>query len=319
MAVYILNFSISFNLLKKKVGIEFIRKNSEGKIGNPKAFYYKKLNLTAHDISYIYYAWRIGKIKKFIGKNPVFLEIGAGAGHLSAKLKKNFPDSKIIIIDLPEVNCLQRIYHWNASPKAKIFDYVNYKKKGLKFFFKNKYDYAILPAWAIKNIPNKSLDLVINTRSFQEMNSTAVKNYMYHINRTTKINGFFYCVNRYVKDDSDKPIKIKDSQFDEHWYFNISKEFFLQEWGHELLAVRTNLKNFYSSSKVLNKLPPIGFRNIILNIKEIFLILKNLLYAKDHRIYPYSLNIFVLRLSQPLRTFLKIRTRIKKVFNFFSK
>ena len=31
-----------FNLLKKKVGIEFIRKNSEGKIGNPKAFYYKK-------------------------------------------------------------------------------------------------------------------------------------------------------------------------------------------------------------------------------------------------------------------------------------
>ena len=308
-----------FNLLKKKVGIEFIRKNSEGKIGNPKAFYYKKLNLTAHDISYIYYAWRIGKIKKFIGKNPVFLEIGAGAGHLSAKLKKNFPDSKIIIIDLPEVNCLQRIYHWNASPKAKIFDYVNYKKKGLKFFFKNKYDYAILPAWVIKNIPNKSLDLVINTQSFQEMNSMTVKNYMQHINRITKINGFFYCLNRYVKDDSDKPIKIKDFQFDEHWYFNISKEFFLQEWVHELLAVRTNLKNFYSSSKVLNKLHPVGFRNIILNIKEIFLILKNLLYTKDHRIYPYSLNIFVLGLFKPLRTFLKIRTRIKKVFNFFSK
>ena len=93
----------------------------------------------------------------------------------------------------------------------------------------------------------------------------------------------------------------------------------MQEWGHELLAVRTNLKNFYSSSKVLNKLHPVGFRNIILNIKEIFLILKNLLYTKDGRSYPYSLNIFVLRLSQPLRTFLKIRTRIKKVFNFFSK
>ena len=176
-----------------------------------------------------------------------------------------------------------------------------------------------MPPWVIKYIPNKSLDLVINTQSFQEMNSMTVKNYMQHINRITKINGFFYCLNRYVKDDSDKPIKIKDFQFDEHWYFNISKEFFLQEWVHELLAVRTNLKNFYSSSKVLNKLHPVGFRNIILNIKEIFLILKNLLYTKDHRIYPYSLNIFVLGLFKPLRTFLKIRTRAKKVFNFFSK
>ena len=89
-----------------------------------------------------------------------------------------------------------------------------------------KYDYAILPPWVIKNIPNKSLDLVINIQSFQEMNCTTVKNYMQHINRITKINGFFYCLNRYVKDDSDKPIKIKDFQFDEQWYFNISKEFF---------------------------------------------------------------------------------------------
>ena len=142
-----------------------------------------------------------------------------------------------------------------------------------------------MPTWVIKNIPNKSLDLVINTRSFQEMTSTAVKNYMHHINRTTKINGFFYCVNRYVKEGSDKPIKIKDFPFDEHWYFNISKEFFMQEWVHELLAVRTSLKNFYSPSKVLSKLHPLGFRNIILNIKENFSILKKLLYAKDHLIY----------------------------------
>ena len=35
-------------MLKKKVGIDFIKKHSEGKIGNPKSYYYKKLYFYPH-------------------------------------------------------------------------------------------------------------------------------------------------------------------------------------------------------------------------------------------------------------------------------
>ena len=58
---------------------------------------------------------------------------------------------------------------------------------------------------------------------------------------------------------------------------------------------------------------------------ERFKLLNSIIIPKKEIIYPYSLNMLVFRLSQDpywlgrLRTFLKIKTRIKKVFNFFSK
>ena len=192
----------------------------------------------------------------------LFLEIGSGIGLLSVKLKKLFPNSKIISIDLPEVNCLQQYYHSQAFPKSKIFNYQLFKEKGINNFFKKNFDFAFLPPWAINSIKNDSIDMTINIHSMMEMNVEAVDEYMKNINRIVKKDGFFYCVNRYMKNNSNRPIKIKDYKFDKNWYFTISKATWQQYWIHELLAVRTHLPNVHHSEIVLADLDPNYLRDI---------------------------------------------------------
>ncbi len=261
-----------FNMLKKKVGIDFIKKHNEGQIGNPKAYYYKKLYLTKRDLNCIYYAWRIQEIQTFLSESPIIVEIGGGIGYLPGKLKKIFPTAKIILIDLPEVICMQRFYLYKLLPKAKVFDYAIYKKKGLNSFFRNRYDFAFLPPDVIKDIKNKQIDLVINTLSMMEMDKEVVKNYMFQINRIVKNKGFFYCVNRYRR-STDNEIKIKEYNFDDYWYFIENQKFFLQPWIHEILARRTNIPNFYSPKKTLSQLHPLYLKDIYPNLKEMFFLL----------------------------------------------
>ena len=309
------NLINEYKRLKKKIGYKFIKKYHEGKIGNPKSLKYENLNINFRDIRSVYHAWKIKNIlEKRKNEKLIFLEIGAGVGLLSVKLKKIFPNAKIISIDLPEVNCLQHYYHSKALSKSKIFDYQIFKKKGINDFYKNNYDFALLPAWVIGHIKNETVDMAINIHSMMEMNLETVNDYMNHINRTVKIDCFFYCINRYMKDNSNQPIKIKDYKFDDRWYLTISETSWQQYWIHELLAVRTGLPNVFPPKKNLSDLHPNSLKESSKYLFKIFLIIKNLIYTDDHRTYPNSLNILIKRLLLPIRSFLKIKTRIRSLF-----
>lgn len=280
-----------FKGLKKRIGIKFIRNFYEGKIGNPKSLYYEKMLINFRDMKALWHSWKIYKKLRFnLPKEPIILEIGPGVGHLSTKIKKLFPRAKIILIDLPEVNCIQRYYHWKVFPKAKIFDYTSLKKNGLKYFFKEKYDFAILPPSIIKDIKSNSIDLSINIRSMQEMDISTVQNYMTQINRIVKTNGFFYCVNRYMKNSSDCPIKIKEYNFDNYWYFLENQQSWQQPWVHELLAKRTSLQHIKRPKDILSKLHPFDLKRSS-SFKDILFVLKNFLCTNDERTYPSSLNV----------------------------
>ena len=295
-----------FYLLKNKIGYKFIKKYHEGKIGNPKSLYYKNVNLIFRDMKALYHSWQLNNQLKPYLKNKLFiLEIGAGLGNLSVKLKKLFPNSTIILVDLPEVNCIQRLYHFKNFPNAKVFDYRKYKSYGINNLFKKNYDFAILPPWIIDSIKDKSIDLLINIRSMQEMNIKTVNDYINHANRIVKTNGFFYCVNRYVKDSSDYPIKIKEIPLDDYWYFLQSHTSFHQFWVHELLARRTFFSNAYPPKKVLKELHPFSLNDAYFHLKQTFFILKNFLWASDHKTYSKSLNSLLMNLINKFRSVFK--------------
>ena len=304
-----------FNILNNITGTKFIKKYHEGKVGNPKALYLKSMLLYIRDLFAIYHAWEINKkLKKSFNNNPFFLEIGPGVGNLAVKLKKLFPGSTIILIDLPEVNAIQSFYIFKNFPNAKVYRYKEYKRYGINYLFKKKFDFAVLPFWLINNIQNSSIDLAINIRSMMEMNIKTVQDYMVHINRIVKVNGFFYCVNRYEKRSSDYPIRIKDYSFGDNWYFVESKRSKQQIWIHELIARKTDLKNAYPPNKVLDELHPLPLKNIFGLLKKILCILKNKIITNDERTYHKSINAIFRNISSPLRSKLKIRTRINKIF-----
>ena len=99
---------------------KFIDENTENLIGNPEQVYEignKKYNYNdLHNVNNLF------QIKKKFKKNPkLILEIGGGYGCLMAKLKKNFNETKIISIDLPEALLLQSYYLHSIFPEKNFF------------------------------------------------------------------------------------------------------------------------------------------------------------------------------------------------------
>ena len=301
-----------YNILRKQIDINHIKKFSDRGKADSTILNYKKFPLIEENIDALYHSWKINsKLRPFLKDAPFILEIGAGQGHLSIQLKRIFPKSTIIFLDLPEMSALQRWYQWKNFPKAKVFDYIEYKKNGINNLYKKKYDFAFLPGWVIKDIKNESIDLVINISSMQEMHLKIISDYMFHVNRIVKNDGFFYCSNRYRKIDSGISVNIKEYQFGNYWYLIESQRLFGKPWLHELIARKTSLPNAYPPQKVLSELDPLGFKDILLHFSKIYIILKKLIWTNDHRNYSKSLNILVKKFFLPLRSKLKIKTRLK--------
>ena len=110
---------------------------------------------------------------------------------------------------------------------------------------------------------------------------------------------------RYVKDSSDYPIKIKEIPLDDYWYFLQSHTSFHQFWVHELLARRTFFSNAYPPKKVLKELHPFSLNDAYFHLKQTFFILKNFLWASDHKTYSKSLNSLLMNLINKFRSVFK--------------
>ena len=93
-----------------------------------------------------------------------------------------------------------------------------------------------------------------------------------------------------MKNSSDCPIKIKEYNFDNYWYFLENQQSWQQPWVHELLAKRTNLQHIKRPKDILSKLHPFDLKRSS-SFKDILFVLKNFLCTNDERTYPSSLNV----------------------------
>ncbi len=252
--------------LKKITGEKFIEKNKEIFFGNPQTFSVDHAEYDYHDLFIIYFFHTLFPyLKEKSKKNHFFVtEIGGGYGGLIHNIKKNFPNAICILLDLPEQNYISNFYLKQLYPNAKVLNLetlVEIKKiRSIEHLSLEKnelieFDFIILPGYLIDKIENNLIDVIINTRSFMEMNINTIKFYFSNIHRMIIEDGIFYCVNRYKKKTSGDMVKFKRLPFDKKWQFEISRQSFFQPLIHEGLLRRINSENF-ELKRVLSRLKP---------------------------------------------------------------
>jgi len=158
-----------------------------------KYFASDKYNLSPQIIASYYYC-NILHGNTDITRTKKILEIGAGNGNLISLLSKFTNDSTIIDIDLPETLAHAIVYISDLFPKAKIV--MPHEAKTVDF---NNYDFVFIMPKQVSLIKDNSVDLSINTDSFQEMTHEQIEVYLKLIQRVGKNDSYFFTRNRVEK------------------------------------------------------------------------------------------------------------------------
>ena len=181
-------YRINFKRLKEKAGII-------GSIGDMQRNYFakNKYKITDHIVrTYYYYNILHGHMD--LSRIKTTLEIGAGNGNLLSLLYKFTNNATIIDIDLPEILPYAILYISNLFPKAKIL--MPHEAKSNKF---DHYKFVFLTPKQIHMIEDNSVDLAINTNSFQEIRHDQIEDYYQLIQRCGKNDSYFFTSNRVEK------------------------------------------------------------------------------------------------------------------------
>ena len=202
-------YRINFRKLKEKAGViasvEDMQRNY---------FARDKYKLTDR-IVLAYYDYNILHGYTDITRIRTILEIGAGNGNLLSLLSKLTNNATMIDVDLPETLSHAILYISDLFPKAKIL--MPHETKSDDF---NCYDFVFLTPKQVYMIKDDSVDLAINTSSFQEMTHKQIEEYFQLIQRVGKNDSYFYTSNRvekipcgpdaYEKETSEPPNRFSE-------------------------------------------------------------------------------------------------------------
>ncbi len=145
-------------------------------------------------IVYSYYVWNLLCDNLPVDRIRTVLEIGPGNGNLSSLLHHQL-NSRIICVDLPETLCLSIAFIADMFPDAKILMPHEVPATGNY----EGYDFIFLTPGQASWIKDNSVDLVINTSSFQEMTRQQISEYFKCIQRVTAPGAYFFSLNRVEK------------------------------------------------------------------------------------------------------------------------
>ena len=125
------------------------------------------------------------KIKKMLENynNPIIVEVGGGYGGLAYFLNKNINNLKYIDYDLPENMALTAYYLLSSFPDKKI---LLYGEENNTDILNIDFDIAIMPNFALPNLPNNSIDLVFNSYSLAEMSKISIETYIEILSNSSK-------------------------------------------------------------------------------------------------------------------------------------
>ena len=239
-----------YDELRLQVDDVLIEQLLENSVGNPPKEKIlsragKELQTTFNDLILISFANKIFNALSIKQKtNELFvLEIGGGYGGLAAKLKKLLPLANITIIDLPHAGLLQTYYLQQLFPSGRlnVLDYKNNNHFQRNGSFSS--DFTIVPSTKIDFLKQKDFDLIINSRSFMEMDRGTIKNYFDLIQTRLQVGGLFFNCNRLWKNAGDRPTQIARYPYDDRWQLISLSTSFFQNNTVELLTRRTGKSN----------------------------------------------------------------------------
>ena len=176
--------------------------------------------------------------------------IGDGYGFLGIFLKKLFPKSNIVSVNLGRILIFDMLLTYSSLPKANC----NLVMEGSSY--DPMYDFNFIPAELIFDIDITNIDLFVNIASMQEMDLSIVHKYFDLMREQKSKETFFYCCNRTTKTLPDKSIinfddyKWEDGDivhFDEvcPWYQKVpmSRPPFIRSFDGEIWHRLARLKN----------------------------------------------------------------------------
>ena len=170
---------------------------SESFVGNNACTVYRGQRLTRRLIRHAYYLSQIDKLTDFHYDEPInILDLGGGYGGLGRLLNIHYRNSRLFLIEIPEVCVLAGFFLSQCFPQKKVgvlADIDREKLKNGEVDWK-EFDIWVLPTWAIAFIPDESIDLVTNTTSLGEMSKEFGTFYLENVERITS--RYFYSHNK---------------------------------------------------------------------------------------------------------------------------
>ncbi len=174
------------------INLNTLRTVSDSYAGNNSCVIYRGQRLNHRILRYSYYISQLKDKLDFKQDEKITIcDIGGGFGGLLRLLKNTYLNSTCILVELPETCLLASYFLKKNFPDSKILLYSDFNKN---VNYKD-YDIVILPQNMIKNFEDKSIDLVLNTSSLSEMKNETQDFYLSQIERVTK--KYFYSVNRH--------------------------------------------------------------------------------------------------------------------------
>lgn len=186
------------------VSKEILFSLSESYAGNNLCVHYRGVRLSVRLLFHSIMTENILS-KTHFKTRPRIFEIGAGYGGLGRILKSYIPNSCHILLDLPETLTYASYFIAYNFPDKRVA-YLSDIMERLNDFDQvmEEYDFILIPPWVTAYLPNESIDLVIDTYSMSEMSKVYAEYYLDHIDRTLKVEGYFYSINKRHKREADK-------------------------------------------------------------------------------------------------------------------
>lgn len=199
-----IDFILEYHRHAQVVKKEILLSMSESYAGNNLAVNYRGLRLSVRILFHSIMVDNILRSTSFKTRATI-LEIGAGYGGLGRILKSYIYDSCHIILDLPETLTYAGYFIEYSCPDKKIAHLSDIIDRLDEFdSLVEEYDFILIPPWVISYISDSTVDLVIDTYSMSEMSEVYARYYIGHIDRTLKIGGYFYSINKRFNREDDK-------------------------------------------------------------------------------------------------------------------
>ncbi|BCK86732.1 hypothetical protein MIZ01_0498 [Sideroxyarcus emersonii] len=176
----------NFNVWAYSIGDAPVRELASPPIGNPFGHWIE--GVIVHPNTFLnHYRGRFAQKLLTNIKRPVIAEIGGGYGGFAYYALKFIPGCCYLNFDLPENLLISSYYLSLAYPELKIHLYTG--KEDMQSLI-GEYDIILMPQYVLPQLPDRSVDLFINTISLSEMSYPTICEYLKQVERTT--DGYFY-------------------------------------------------------------------------------------------------------------------------------
>lgn len=152
-------------------------------VGNPFAIEHDGAFISTAQLKLHYHASQVMNLVTDI-KNPVVVEIGGGFGGIGYYLFKMGFEGTYIDLDLPETLVLAIYFLSRSFPKSRVTTRVG--SDNILASELQPGSLVLGPNYMLPKLPDQCADVVVNTRSFSEMERDTLQEYMRQIDRIGK-------------------------------------------------------------------------------------------------------------------------------------